>query len=81
MVSVWEEAILKILKRHYPNEVQLQIIYNEIEGYITLTDYYKESWKENLQPRYQCWIRSYLSKLKKDGLVENTRYGYWRYRA
>jgi hypothetical protein len=69
----------KDFKEPLPSEVQLQTIYKEMGDYITLTDYYKEPWKDNLQPRYQCWIRGYLNILKKEGLVESVRRGYWRY--
>ena len=82
MVSEWKEPILKVLKKHYPDKVQLQVIYREISDYKSLKDYDKEPWKKGGQPRYQCWIREYLDILKKEGLVENIGRGsgYWRYR-
>lgn len=82
MVSEWKEAILKVLKKHYPDKVHLQDVYREISDYKPLTDYDKAPWKKGGQPRYQCSIRSTLNILKKDGLAENVERGsgYWRYR-
>lgn len=82
LVNKWAEVILKILKKHYPDKVQLQIIYGEIAEHESLRDYDKEPWKKGGQPRYQCWIRENLSRLRKAGLVENVGRGsgYWRYR-
>jgi len=77
--STWKKSILSILMNHYPNNTQLSTIYREIGEYITLTDYLKASWKDNLQPRYQVWIRSCLNKLKNEDLARNPKHGYWRY--
>jgi hypothetical protein len=74
----WERAVLQVLLRYYPQEVPMPTVYAGIADFRTLTDYDKEPWKDNLQPRYECWTRSTLNILRRKGLAENPHYGMWR---
>jgi len=73
----WKEAVLHVLRDHYPNEVSVQTIYHEVDKYRKLNDYYEyyfelTKWNE---PRYQHIVGETLEYLKKKGLVENIRRG------
>lgn len=72
MASIWEESLLRILFNHYPDSVQLQIIYKEMKSLVPPKG-------DDIQ--YQHEIRDYLDRLKEKGKAENVKRGYWRYRS
>jgi len=80
--SVWRKGLLRILKEAWPEAILLRRIYAIFyERHIADSPdggYYTEPWKDNLQPRYQCWIRSELNRLKKDNLASRVGRGEWK---
>jgi hypothetical protein len=70
---IWKQAILEILQRHNGQPVKLKEIYHEMLHHPLVTEYHRDSWSANKQPRYQCWIRSLLSTLVKEGKVKHIR--------
>jgi hypothetical protein len=81
--STWKNALLSILGRYYPQWVSLQAIYREIEQFRSLSGYEKEPWKKGKsQLRYENKIRTVLSDMAEEGLVEKMRgeTGLWKLR-
>lgn len=64
----WKDAILKILEQA-GRVLVLRDIYVAMVDHPLVTPYHKESWTLGGQPRYQCWIRQYLSQLVEEGKV------------
>jgi hypothetical protein len=73
----WKDAVLKIIRLRRGREVTLQEIYKEILLLPLVTDELKKPWK-NGQPKYQCWIRSSLPPLKREGLITNPKRGVYK---
>lgn len=65
----WEEAILNVLRNHYPNAVTLQTIYSEVKQFKKLTEYHFEITKYS-ELRYHHHVRAYIENLVKKGKIE-----------
>ena len=65
----WEEAVLHVLRDHYPSEVSLQTVYFEVEKYRKLVDEDLEVTRYG-EPRYHHVVRARLAHLKKKGYAE-----------
>jgi hypothetical protein len=65
-VEHWKDAILEIIKTYGKDSISLQQIYAKMKNHPLVTEYHLEPWREGGQPRYQCWIREYLSALIDD---------------
>jgi hypothetical protein len=64
-----DSLLLKALRGLGGANVALQDIYRVLVKKPFVTKHHKEAWS-NGQPRYQCWIREYISKLVKEGIVK-----------
>ncbi len=66
----WKEAIIKKIKQKKRPSVSLQEIYHLMETHPLVTPYHRKPWKQGGQPRYECWIRQYLTKLIRENRVK-----------
>jgi len=71
----WKEAILEIIKAHSRDSISLQQIYAEMKNHPLVTEYHLKPWRKGLQPRYQCWIREYLTDLVRKGMIRRVSKG------
>ena len=71
----WKGEIISIMSANRGLEMPLSNIYNEIEGSPLVTCYLREPWKPGGQPRYQCWVRRYLTGLVNEGRIKRLRRG------
>ena len=62
-VDHWKDAILEIIKTYGEDSISLQQIYAKMKNHPLVTEYHLKPWCEGGQPRYQCWIREYLTSL------------------
>jgi hypothetical protein len=69
----WKDAILEVIRQRNGREITLQEIYKEVMTLPIVTEFHKEPWKPEKQPKYECWIRSSLSDLVKDGSITRSR--------
>ena len=71
----WQNEILKVIQKHRSVPMSLSEIYREMSTCSLVTDYHKEPWTSGGQPRYQCWIRKYLTSLVRKDSVRRTGRG------
>jgi hypothetical protein len=62
----WKDAILEVIKTCGQDSISLQQIYSIMKNHPLVTEYHLEPWREGGQPRYQCWIREYLTFLIRE---------------
>ena len=74
----WKEAIIEVMRKRSGREWPLQSIYGAMERHPLVTTHHEEPWKAGKQPRYQCWIRRYLTDLWREGRVERVRRAVYR---
>ena len=70
----WKEAVLHVLRDHYPNEVPLSVIYYEIWKYRKLTEWHNEDIGYN-EPRLHQFVRKMCSLLVASRMAERPRRG------
>ena len=73
MSETWEAAILRIV-RAKNGVIELQEIYEKMEGHPLVTPHHLELWT-NGQPIYQCQTRAHLSNIEKRGAVRRVSRG------
>ena len=71
----WQEAIIQIMRDLGGEEIQLQEIYRGMRGHPIVTSDHLNPWKPGGQPKYQCWIRRYLTDLVREDVVKRTGTG------
>lgn len=71
----WKEALVRTLREHGGRQMTLAEIYQEMVDHPLVTLRHHEPWTVGNQPRYQCWIRRYLTDLVREGVVERVRRG------
>jgi hypothetical protein len=65
----WSEAILDVLEQH-GEPMKLKQLYAGMRSHPVVEPRHLELWT-NGQPKYECWIRSELAKLKGQGKVRH----------
>lgn len=68
MAVTWDEAVLGVLIRRGA-VMSLTEIYESLEHHPLVTNHHKENWGG--QPNYHHWIRSAISRLKKQGKIRH----------
>ena len=71
----WKDEIISIMSENRGLPMYLSDIYTEIEGSRLATRYHRSPWKNGGQPRYQCWVRRYLTDLVNEGRINRLRRG------
>jgi|SaaInlV_135m_DNA_1039713.scaffolds.fasta_scaffold96888_1 hypothetical protein len=69
----WKDAVLQVIRKRRGQEVTLQEIYKGVLVSPVMTDFHDQQWKSGKQLKYQCWVRSTLAVLKKEGLIVHVR--------
>ena len=75
--ATWKHAILRTVAEASESPVPLAAIYTAMKAHPLVTSEHLQPWKPGRQPKYQCWIRRYLTTLVREG--ELTRVGKARY--
>ena len=71
----WRETITQVLRDSGREEMSLQEIYREMKKNPIVKSGHLLPWKPGGQPKYQCWIRRYLTDLVDEDVVERKRKG------
>ncbi len=71
----WKNEIISIMSENRGLQMSLSDIYTKIEGSRQVTCYHRSPWKLGGQPRYQCWVRRYLTDLVNEGRINRLRRG------
>lgn len=71
----WKDEIISIMSENRGIGMPLSDIYSKIEGSRFVTCYLRAPWKPGGQPRYQCWVRRYLTDLVNEGRIKRLRRG------
>ncbi|TAK01650.1 hypothetical protein EPO44_08935 [bacterium] len=71
----WKKTVLGFIEQRGWDVVRLQEIYAEMENHPLVTPYHMQPWRPGLQPRYQCWIRRYLTDLVREGNIRRVSRG------
>ena len=74
----WKNAILEVVCRKRGHEITLQEIYKKVLLLPLVTESHKKPWTSGGQPKYQCWIRRYLTDLVSEGSVARLRKGVYK---
>ena len=77
MTSSWEIALVEILRAN-GKEMPLREIYDKMRQTNLVTSQYLIHWKPGGQPKYQCWIRRYLTNLAQRGEVQRVGRGIYK---
>lgn len=70
MREKWDEAVYKIINEANGSPVSLDKIYEIMRDHPLVISYLLQPWKSGLQPRYECWIRQYLTKLVRERRIK-----------
>ncbi len=80
-IDRWKDAIWEIIKTYGKESISLQQIYAKMKNHPLVTEYHLKPWREGKQPRYQCWIREYLTALIKDKKILRVGKGIYKLRT
>lgn len=74
----WKEAVLQVIQERNGREITLNEIYEGVKILPVMRVFHEDPWQPGKQPKYECWVRSVLAKLKQERLVTHVSKGIYK---